>query len=265
MIGKLKWNKILWLLIALMALAASLIGVLYPAVYGNLVIPENLPAAFAQDLITVLASIAMLFLIITIREGDFIKQLILLGIIGYLFYGYGIFVIGKIYNPLYFLYMAIFSLSIFSIVYGIVNIGKKTYDKIELPGIVRNISAAFLFLIPLIFYPLWIITMWPFIREMRVPGIGSNIYILDICFVLPVFAVMAVMLLKKNNLAILLTPVLFIKGFTLCLSVALSEILKPFYNQTLNIGNASLFIFFTLACIVLTVLYFKKVRYAKAG
>jgi hypothetical protein len=105
--------------------------------------------------------------------------------------------------------------------------------------------------------------MWPFIQEMRVPASGSNVYILDICFVLPVFAVMAVMLLNKDDFAILLTPVLFIKGFTLCVSVALGEVIKPFYDQTWNKFNALLFIFLTLACLMLAVLYFKKVSYSR--
>ena len=263
MINQLNRNRILWLLIALMALIASLIGVSNQGIYQGLMITDNIPGVLAQDLVTVLASIAMLFLIIKIDEGDFVKQLILLGIIGYLFYGYGIYVLAKIYNILYFLYMAIFGLSFFSLVYGIANISKEAFDKIEFPDTLRKVSAAFLFLIPVIFYPMWVIRMLPFIQEMRVPASGSNVYILDICFVLPVFAIMAVMLLKKEDFAILLTPVLFIKGFTLCISVALGEILKPFYGQTWNKFNALLFIFLTLACLVLAVLYFNKLNYSK--
>ena len=263
MINQLKRNKLLWFIIALMALIASLISVAHQGIYQGLIITDNIPGVLAQDLITVLASIAMLFLIIRIDEGDFVKQLILLGIIGYLFYGYGIYVLAKIYNILYFLYMAIFSLSFFSLLYGIANISKEAFDKIEVPDTLRKVSAAFLFLIPVIFYPMWVIRMLPFIQEMRVPASGSNVYILDICFVLPVFAIMAVMLLKKEDFAILLTPVLFIKGFTLCISVALGELLKPLYDLTWNKFNAFLFIFLTLACLVLAVLYFNKLNYSK--
>ena len=57
----LKRSKILGLLIALMALVASLIGVAYQGIYRNLTVTENLPAVLSQDLITVLASITMLF------------------------------------------------------------------------------------------------------------------------------------------------------------------------------------------------------------
>jgi hypothetical protein len=262
MIKNLKRNKILWVLIALMALIASLIGVTHQGIYQKFRITAALPAILSQDIIAVLASIAMLYLIIRIKEGDFVKQLILLGIIGYLFYIYGLYTVGKIYNILYFLYMAIFSLSFFSLIYGIANIRNEAYDKTKIPDIVRKVSAAFSFLIPIILYPMWIIQMWPSIQEMRVPSVGSNFYILDMCFVLPVCVMMAVMLLKKDNFAILLTPALLIKGFTLCFSVALGEILKPFYNLTWNIPYALLFVFITLASLVLAVLYFKKVRYS---
>jgi len=261
MMSELKRNKILWLFIALMALAASLVGVAHQGIYFNFSIAAALPAILSQDLIAVLASVAMLYLIFRIKEGDFVRQLLLLGIIGYLFYVYGLYVIGKIYNTLYFLYMAIFSLSFFSLVYWIANIRNKAHDKIKIPRILRKVSAAFLFLIPVILYPMWILAMWPFMLEMRVPSIGSNFYILDMCFVLPVCVMMAVMLLRKNAFAILVTPVLLIKGFTLCLSVALGEFLKPFYNLTWNMLYAFLFALFTLACLMLTVLYFKKVRY----
>jgi len=262
MIKNLKRNKVLWLLIALMALVASLIGVVHQSIYQNLAIVENLPAILSQDLITVLASIAMLYLVIRIDEDDYVKQLILLGIIGYLFYVYGIYVFEKFYNILYLLYMGIFSLSFYSLVYGIANIRNEAFNNIKIPATLRKVSVAFLFLIPIIFYPMWIIQMWPFMQKMQVPMVNSNVYILDICFVLPVFAMMAVMLLRKEAFAILLTPVLFIKGFTLCLSVALGEFLKPFYTLTWNKPYALLFIFLTLACFVLAVLYFKKVRYS---
>jgi len=264
MLDKLQTNKRLWLLIALMALIASSIGVADQGIYRNFRTVEALPAILSQDLIAVLASLAMLFLIIRIKEGDFIKQLVLLGIVGYLFYIYGLYVVGKMYNILYLLYMAIFSLSFFTLIYGIANIKKAAYGGMEIPPILRKISAAFLALIPVIFYPMWILQMWPCMREMRVPIVNSNVYILDMCFLLPAFALMAAMLLRKSGFAILLTPVLLIKGFTLATSVALTEFLKPLYALTWDAPFALLFIFLTLASPALAGIYLRKARYPTA-
>jgi hypothetical protein len=108
---------------------------------------------------------------------------------------------------------------------------------------------------------MWIIAMWPFMREMRAPAANSNVYILDMCFLLPVFAIVAAMLLKGSDFAILLAPALLIKGVTLGLSVALTEFLKPLYKLTWNRPFAVLFSFLTLASLGLTLLYFKKASY----
>ena len=262
MAGSLKWNKLIWLIIAVMALAASSIGVARHDIYRNFGTGAALPAIMSQDLIAVVASIAMAFLAFRVKEGDFVQLLVLLGIVGYFFYIYGLYVIGKNYNDLYFLYMAIFALSFFSLVYSVAHNGKEAHEGILIPSIVRKVTAAFLLLIPLIFYPMWIIAMWPFMREMRVPVVNSNVYILDMCFVLPGFAAMAVMLIKGRVFAILLAPALLIMGFTLGLSVALSEFLKPLFSLAPNQPFALLFVFLTLACLSLTVLYFNKANYS---
>jgi len=88
MLKKLKRHKILWLLIAIMALIAALVGVANPKVYHRLVDTSNLSGAMSQDLITIIAAIIMLFLVVRIKDNDQKHQLLMLGIIGYLFYGY---------------------------------------------------------------------------------------------------------------------------------------------------------------------------------
>ena len=54
-------------------------------------------------------------------------------------------------------------------------------------------------------------------------------------------------------------------GFTLSASVAFTEILRPLYNQTWIKLNALLFGFFTLACILLAVFYFRNLKSGEAG
>ena len=61
-------NKILWLLIALMVLIASLIGVANQGIYQKFRVTAALPAILSQDMIAVLASIAMLYLIIRMNQ-----------------------------------------------------------------------------------------------------------------------------------------------------------------------------------------------------
>jgi hypothetical protein len=260
MVKKLSSQKILWFLIALLSLIASLAGVANQTIYPHLINIENLSGALSQDLIAILAVMVMLFLILKIKETDVIKQMIVLGIIGYLFYCYGIYVMERIFNILYFLYMAIFSLSFYSLIYAMMNIRKEYYLKVKVPKTIRNLAMVFLFLLPLIFYPLWISKIVTLIQTAQKIELGYAIFILDICLILPLCIITGIMIIKKEGWALLLTPVLFVKTITLCSSVILGEILKPWYNQAANLVVIGLTVFLTLAGIVLTIIYFKNMR-----
>ena len=117
MIKNLKANKTLWLLIAGLSLIAASIGVLNQNIYIKVIKSDLLPGTVAQDVITIIASLLLLFLIARINETDVKKQIVVMSLLAYLFYGYGIYVIERIYNPLYILYMMIVGLSFWSIVF----------------------------------------------------------------------------------------------------------------------------------------------------
>ncbi|MBT6812960.1 MAG: hypothetical protein HOA53_10010, partial [Anaerolineae bacterium] len=62
MIKNLKTNKTLWLFVAILSLATALIGVFNQGVYSTVLRPDLLPGTISQDLITILAGLALLFL-----------------------------------------------------------------------------------------------------------------------------------------------------------------------------------------------------------
>jgi len=260
MLQKLGINKILWFLLALLSLIASLIGALNPGIYSKVVDPEFLPGMISQDLTTIIASIIILFCIVRTKKEDFIKQIIVLGIIAYLFYAYGIYVIEQFYNALYFLYMAIFGLSFYSIVYGVVNIRQDILQRVQLPRLMRNVSIGFLLFVPVLFFPLWISKLLPLIQTGQKIEATYSIYIMDLCFIMPLFIIIAIMTAKELGLGLLLTPALFIKSFTLLFPVGLSEILKIVYIQTANAGGISLYWGLSIFFLILVILYFKNLK-----
>jgi hypothetical protein len=260
MIRKLGVNKILWFLDALLSLIAALIGVFNPGIYSKVISTELMPGVISQDIITIIASIAILLCIFRTKEKGAIMQIIILGIIGYLFYGYGIYVIERVYNILYFVYLAIFGLSFYSIVYGVANIRPEIKQQVKLPKIMRNVAVGFSLFIPLLFYPLWTTMLLPLIRTGQKIEFMYSIYIMDICFVLPAFIIIAIMTAKSQGLGLLLTPTLFIKGFTLLFSVALGGILKPFFNQTGGMGEIGMYLGLSVVFLALTVVYFRNLK-----
>ena len=204
-----------------------------------------------------------IFFTIRIKENDLFSQIVILGILGYLFYGYGIFVIERLYNTLCFVYMVIFGLSFYSIVYSIASIRKDILQRIRLSKLIRFVSVGFLLLQPLIFYPLWISKLLPLIKYSQKIEFLYSIYILDICFVMPAFIIVAIMTAKQKNLGLLLTPALFIKGFTLLFSVAIGGLLAPIYQQPLDATGVWLFLSLSILFLVLVIVYFRSIALNK--
>lgn len=261
MIRNLDKNRILWLLVASMSLIAALVGVANPGIYGLVVSTVIMPGVLSQDIMTIIASITVLFLIVRIKEEDSIKQMVILGIFGYLFYGYGIYVIERLYTILYFLYMAIFGLSFYSIAYSVVNIRKEILQKIKLSKPIRIVSVAFLLINPLIFYPLWISQLLPLIQAGQKIEFLYSIYILDLCFIMPAFIIIAWMTAKKEGLGLLLTPALLVLGFTLLAPLALGEFLKPLiYQLPMDMAGMLLFLCLSIIFFVLAVVYFLNLK-----
>ncbi len=221
----------------MLSLVAALVGVFNSDIYSKVVSNDIISAVFGQDLMTIVASIFILLLTIRIKKEDSKKQIVVLGILGYLFYAYGIYVIERIYNVLYYFYLAIFGLSFWSIVYGTASIRQEILQKVEVSRLIRNISAGFSLFVALVFNVLWIIQLLPLIQTGEKIEFLYSVYILDLCFIMPAFVITGIMALRKAGLGLVLIPAMFIMGFTLIFSLTVSEMVKPLYDLTITIGG----------------------------
>jgi hypothetical protein len=255
MLQKLGWNKILWLITATLSFVTALIGVINPDIYKKVVSADLLPGTFSQDVMTIIASIVLFLLIIFTREEGAKKQIIILGLLGYLLYAYGIFVIEQVYTVLYLVYMAIFGLSFWSLVYAVANIRRDILQSVTLSNHIRYLSAAGSLLQPLVFYPLWISALLPLIQTGQKSASIFSVYILDLCFIMPAFIILAVMTLKKQGLGYILTPAMFVLGFTLIFSLVIGELVKPRYQLTPDPTALTMSLLLSLLFLVLAALH----------
>ena len=108
--------RTLWALIGVLTLVAAATGLWQPSVYHRIVSEDLLPGAFSQDVLSIAAALCLLYLALTARSERVKRQIIGLGLLGYLFYAYGIYVIERAYNGLYLVYMAIFALAFWALV-----------------------------------------------------------------------------------------------------------------------------------------------------
>lgn len=260
MVQNLGTNKILWLLTALLSLAAALMGVFNPDIYSKVVRSDIMLGVFGQDLMTIVASVIILLLAIRIKKEDSKKQIVILGILGYLFYAYGIYVIERVYNMLYYLYLAIFGLSFWSVAYGVVKIRAEVLQKVQLPGLMRNVSAGFSLLVALVFNILWIIQLLPLVQAGEKIEFLYSVYILDLCFIMPAFVIIGIMAVKKAGLGLLLIPAMFILGFTLIFSLAVSELVKPLYDLTITISGLGPSLVLSMLFLILAALHLRNLE-----
>jgi hypothetical protein len=253
--------RILAALIAISALAAALAGVIVPGLYRPIVSDEVIPFTYGQDVISLIAAVLLLT---TLRSRTIKTNIVQVGVVGYLFYAYAPYVMGTLYNYFYFLYIAVLGLSIFYFIIAFVSI---EYEKLEfaMPTFLRMTIAIFCIVIVVLFAPQWIVAILKNIQTATWPGRSGfsfmyYVYILDLCFVLPVCALTAIFLLQKNTLGFLLGGIIPMKGFTLMLSVASGFFCQPLFQQKMSVGDAAEFSILSLVFLLLVVFYFARTK-----
>jgi hypothetical protein len=261
--------RLLSVLIGAAALAAAVAGLAVPEIYRAIIPLPKLPFVFAQDCITVAAAAALLALSLFRFADSERLDVIRIGLVGYLFYAYGLAVMGVVYNDCYFIYLAVFGLSIFYFIFAFGAVDLKKLE-IRLPGPLRIAIALFCAAVAVFFAPQWILAILGAIRDNLRPdttGFAFNyyVYILDLCFVLPVCVITSVMLFRNHAMGTLLGGVITIKGFTLMLSVAVGFMCQPAFHQPPAVPQSVLFSVIALACLALGAAYFLSAKIVKLG
>jgi len=262
MVGNLKLNKILWGITAVPALLAGVTGLANPGIYTGVVSEEIIPGVISQDLLTIIATVSILLLIWRTGKSNYRLHIILTGLTGYLFYAYGIYTIEQVYNGLYFVYMAVFGMAFYSVIISVASIRSDVLSRVRLSEFIRRLSSGFSLGTAALFSGLWIAMLIPLLREgNRIENLFS-VFILDLCFIMPAFVIMAVMLMKKRGMGVLLTPALFVLGFTLLLPVGLAELFKPLYGLSIDPGGMIFYLGISILFLVLAAIHLKNLRIA---
>ncbi len=261
MITNLRMNKILWITTAALALGSSIAGAVYPQLYQRVASDAVMPGIFGQDLMTVAASLVAMVLAITMKARDYRKQIVVLGILGFFFYAYGIYVIERLYTFLYYPYLIIWALSFWSLIYGVSAITREAKAVAELPRVTARVSAGFSMLVAIVFTILWVTALLPLIRTGEKIEFTYSVYILDLCIIMPAFAVLGAMAYRRSGLSFILMPAMFVLGFVLIFSLAVSEALVPLYGRAVNISAMVQSLVLALLFLFMAVLDIRKLKF----
>lgn len=258
--------RLMWLISGIIAILCSVTAVIKPGIYDGFVEAKYLYATIGQDVMALIASFALVLIAWKVRDTRYTAQVVGLGLSGFLFYAYGVYVIEQVYNFLYFGYMAIFSLSFFGIIYSLFRIDPRIAGSASMSRGFRKVSAIASLLIPAVFVPLWTVMQANLIITGSRIENTYGVFIMDLCIIMPLFVIAAVLSLKGNPLGIALTPCLFVLGCALLFPVGLAGLLPWLLDgESLDIASILLYDGLSVMFLVLGIVHMRKVRFNTAG
>lgn len=201
--------------LALVAIAASLAGILTDAAYAR----ETANWA-AQGVGQDIANLALYPLLVVCaraaRRGSLGAYLLWLGVLGYSVYTYAIYAFALHFGPLFLPYVAVLGLSIYAFTGGMLSLDAARVKAVLAPR-VPGAAAGILVAIGGLFSLLWLSEIVPSLASGTLPpslqesGLITNpVYVLDLAVVLPAAIVTGVGLRRGRAWSYCLAPVLLV-------------------------------------------------------
>jgi hypothetical protein len=251
---------VLSVIVGLLAAAASIGGLLIGGLYRDNEFVRT--TWFANDLMTLVLAVPLLAgALIMARRGSLRSLLVWQAMLVYMLYNYAFYLFGAAFNAFFLIYVALFSLSIFAMVFSLPRM-----DAYEIAQLfqdrtpVRWISGFMLFF-ALLLGGMWIAISLSFVASREVPEVitkfghpTSIVFALDLSLLMPGMVLGAVLLWQKKAWGYVVASIMNIKATTYALVLIVATVYSlvtrgvgddflPLY-LLLGIGNlaASLFL-----------------------
>lgn len=267
-------NKIVLVAIITLAIGliiASSIGSFDPSTYSAEV-ESYAEEGRAQDLVTLFLGIPILLISYYFaRRKSMVAVVILCGDLLYFFYSYITLSYGAHYNYLFLLYTVILALSVYLLIFTLSMFGNKVIsEKIMFPEKVFLPAILYTTIMASIFYFIWLSELIPAFISRQVPlsitetGIINNpIHANDLCFVLPGMLISSFLMIRKNRIALFLSPVMLFFSFIISVAVfnmGLYKLIKGIETDLIitSIFGVSVLISFSIFVITIRRLKFLK-------
>lgn len=215
---------IVWLtiIIAILSLTASTGGLLISHLYRDHDVIKM--GWYANDLITIITIPALLLALFLQRRGDERPLLVWIGLMLYMFYNYAYYIFGMKFNEFFPIYFILFSLSLYSIVIGLLTVNIHAVEENSVFYRNKIVIGLFLFLLA---FPLSLIEIKQcisFITSGKTPEASLLIFALDISTILPAVIFTAILLWKNNPWGNVLGMMMLTKTFMYGLVLLASSI-----------------------------------------
>lgn len=270
---------ILSYLIALLALLAAGTGVLYQGegasyevtslrgekvmLYGHGLYRYD-PMSFAaqgisQDIVTLVVGIPLLLVgLMMYRRGRLRGQLLLTGTLAYFLYTYTSMAFGAAFNPLFLVYVALFSLSLFAFIIAMLSVDVRVLPAHFTEKLPRRAISIFMFAGGGFLLLAWLGRIMPGLGGGAPVGLLTSttlfIQVLDLGLIVPLMALAGILLLRRQPLGYLLTSVALIKFMTMGIALVAMIIGQTLAGDVVPVVEAAIFIIMAAAGIMMAVL-----------
>src|SRR5690554_4851984 len=224
--------------------------------------------ARGQDVVTLLVGVPLLGVgLIAARKGSVRGKILHSGALGYFLYTYASYSFLSMYNPLFLLYVALFSMSLFSFVLVFRSFGAREVLDSLVAGYPRRFLGGYLIGMGVLLSLMWIARIVPSLAAGE-PPVGIEHYTtliiqaLDLGVVVPASIVTRVLLLKERAIGATLAGVLFIKLLTMALALFAMMLVMARSGVELALGEVIIFSVLLALGIVASLVMFKSVRSA---
>lgn len=259
--------RILAVLLAALLTIVSSFGAFIEATYAREV-SSMAAQGVGQDLVNLFIVCPLLLVsLIFMERNDKTATFIFGGSVLYVLYSFVIYSFGVHFNNLFLLYCLILGCSLYLFILYIYYVNrmdvKQWFDE-NMP--VKTIGGYFL-LIAVIFYFLWLSDILPAIINDTIPEsvrdydlLVNPVHVLDLAIALPALIITAILLIKKNQLGYILTPVLLV--FTILLTIALAAMVISLQINEIDADGsiAGIFVILTLLSSTFLVLFLRRMK-----
>ena len=250
--------------IAILAVIATLSGLFWKNLYKNDT-TSIMAQMMGQDLISLIICVPILFLSLYLIFRDSMKgQLLWMGTIFYFLYTYASMSFLASYNQMFLVYVAIFSLSLYTFVYGLLSLDVKKIKNSFSPGATNKIAGAFTILMATMLSLMWLSMIIESLSTGIAPAslekyITMGIQALDLGVLVPAAIISSVLLLKDRSWGYALMSVLIVKMSLL--GTAILSMIYFMQQAGVNVAWGQVFFFMvaTLGGIIIAVAFYNKI------
>lgn len=253
------------IVIAVLATIATLSGLFWKGLYQHDTI-SMAAQGMGQDLITLTIGIPLLLLSAYLISRNSLRgQLIWMGMLFYFAYTYAVASFGAAYNPLFLVYVALLSISMYTFLYGLVSLDVKHLKQTIPTGITTKAAGVFLVIMAVLVALMWVSMIVGSLLTGLAPSVLANyttlvVQAIDLAVLLPAAIISGILLLKNNQWGYAFASILLVK-----ISLLGSAILSMIFFMARNgvnvaLGQALLFIAITVLGVTIAAAFYNQIK-----